>query len=206
MIIAGCSDGDTTRVEGSGNVITETRPVGDFDRISVEGFGLLNVQVGPATSLSVDAEDNVLPHLVTNVEGDTLTVGSSPDVSFSSVEEPVYTITTPALVSVSIAGSGDVTATGIQTGSFEVSISGSGDVEPAGVTSALDVSIDGSGDFRGEGLVAETAEVDVNGSGRALVNATDSRDASVNGSGRVTYLGDPTLTESVSGSGSITPG
>jgi hypothetical protein len=226
MLIAGCTDADTTTVEGSGNVITETRTVGDFDRISVEGLGRIDVEVGPETSLNIEAEDNVLPYLVTEVEGSTLTIGSLENTSFRSIEEPIYTITTPTLGGVSIAGSGDVTVTGSLTGSFEVSIAGSGDVTapgiqvenldvsisgsghvvPSGAAAALDVSIEGSGHFRGEDLVAVDAEVDVNGSGNVVVNATETLDVSINGSGNVTYLGDATLTQSISGSGSISRG
>ena len=223
LAVTGCSDDNRTTIEGSGNVVTETRTVDEFDQISVEGFGKLNVEVGPAVSLTVEAEDNVLQYLITEVRGSTLKVGSDDDHEFRNVEEPVYTITTPSLVKVSIAGSGDVTATGIETddfdvsiagsgdvitpevvvGSFDVSISGSGDVEPTGTTTSLGVSINGSGNFRGEGLVVADAEVDINGSGDVTVNASDTLDVSINGSGSVRYLGDPEVTQSVDGSGSV---
>lgn len=226
VILGGCADDDADRVEGSGTMATETRTVDDFDRISVEGFGRLDVEVGPQTALSVEADDNVLPYLVTEVDGSTLRIRTREGTSFRNVEQPIYTISTPALVRVSIGGSGDVTvtglstdrfdlsidgsgdfaATGVQLGTLDVAISGSGDVRPSGVVTTLEVSIAGSGHFRGADLVATDAEVDIDGSGDVVVNATATLDVSIAGSGNVTYLGDPTLTQSIGGSGDISRG
>jgi hypothetical protein len=206
-VAAACTDGlGGERVEGSGNVVSETREVGDFDRIAVESFGTVNVEVGPAASLTVEAEDNVLPLLVTEVDGSTLRLGSEPNTSFRDVEEPVYTITVPSLEEVSISGSGDVTVTGLSNDTFAATISGSGDIRPAGEAVSLDVSISGSGAFHGEGLAVADAEVDVSGSGSVVVDAADSLDVSISGSGDVRYLGDPVVGRSVSGSGSIERG
>jgi len=201
---AGCIDDlGGEQVEGSGTVVTETRETGDFDQIAVEGFGTAIVEVGPAVSLTVAAEDNILPLLVTKVEGSTLTLTTEPNTSFRNVEEPVYTITVPVLVGVSISGSGDVTATGLSGDTFIASISGSGDIRPTGEADALDVSISGSGGFHGENLAVADAEVDVSGSGLAVINASESLDVSIGGSGDVRYLGDPVITQSISGSGSV---
>jgi len=206
VLVSACIDGDDSGIEGSGNVIVEAREVGDFDRISVEGFGVVRVEVGPAPSLTVEAEDNVVPLLVTEVEGTTLELKVKPGTSFRHVEEPLYTITTPTLAGVSISGSGDVTITGLDSESFDAAISGSGDIRPSGTTSSLDVSIGGSGAFHGGDLVATSAEVSVSGSGSVVVEATDTLDVAISGSGDVRYLGDPVLTPSISGSGSIERG
>jgi hypothetical protein len=207
FLLAACSDdGDGDAIRGSGTMITETRAVSGFDQISLEGFGEVIVEVGPVESLTIEAEDNVMPYLVTETDGRTLEIKTKDDTSFRDIEGPVYTITVPHLVTVSIAGSGIVTATGIDTDSFEVSISGSGDVAPVGSVASLTVSIGGSGDFRGEELVATDAKVSIGGSGSVLVNATDTLDVTIGGSGDVTYLGDPALTLSIGGSGTVTAG
>src|SRR5512134_3419247 len=50
---------------GSGNVITQTREVGDFDKVSFSSFGELTIQQGESESLSIEAEDNVLAEIET---------------------------------------------------------------------------------------------------------------------------------------------
>jgi hypothetical protein len=207
VVAVGCIDDiEGEHVEGSGTVVTENREIGDFDRIAVEGFGRVIVEVGPAVSLTVAAEDNILPLLVAKVDGSTLSLTTKPNTSFRNVEEPVYTITVPALVGVSISGSGDVTVTGLKSDTFTATISGSGDIRPTGEAGSLDVSISGSGGFHGENLAVADAEVDVSGSGSVVVNATDSLDVSIGGSGSVRYLGDPVVTQSTGGSGSVERG
>ncbi|HSG78048.1 MAG TPA: head GIN domain-containing protein [Acidimicrobiia bacterium] len=226
VVVGGCVDDESDTIEGSGTVATETRAVGEFDRISVEGFGRLDVEVGLQTSLSIAADDNVLPYLVTDVDGNTLRIRSREDTSFRNIEQPIFTISTPLLAGVSISGSGEATVAGLAADRFEVSISGSGDltaadvqlvvldvsisgsgnVRPSGVAETLSLSIAGSGHFRGADLVAAFADVDIGGSGNVVVHATESLDISIGGSGGVTYLGDPALTQSIGGSGDISRG
>lgn len=203
FLIAGCDEvGDALNgVRGSGNVITETRDAGGFDEIVVLGSGEVVVSVTGTESLMIEAEDNIMPLLTTEVRGGRLELGS--ESSFSATQGITYTISAVALEGVEINGSGDVLATGIDADSFEVRISGSGDVEATGTTGELDVGVSGSGSYRGEDLVASVGTVSVSGSGSVLVNVTDDLTASVSGSGRVEYIGDPALDEEVSGSGDV---
>jgi len=205
FLATACSDDDDA-IRGSGTMITETRAVSGFDQISLEGFGEVVVEVGPAESLTIEAEDNVMPYLVTETDGRTLEIKTKDDTSFRDIEGPVYSVTMPHLVTVSIAGSGIVTVTGVDNDSFEVSISGSGDVAPVGSVGSLTVSIGGSGDFHGEELIATDATVSIGGSGSVVVNATDTLAVIIGGSGDVTYLGDPALALSIGGSGTVTAG
>src|SRR5262249_24541080 len=50
-------------VRGSGNVKSESRDVRDFDRVGVSGVGTLTITQGSTESLTIQAEDNLLPLL-----------------------------------------------------------------------------------------------------------------------------------------------
>ncbi|HWL48440.1 MAG TPA: DUF2807 domain-containing protein, partial [Acidimicrobiia bacterium] len=52
-------------VEGSGNVITESREVSDFNEIVLGGSGRVMVEVTGTESLTIEAEDNIMPLLET---------------------------------------------------------------------------------------------------------------------------------------------
>jgi len=203
--LSGCIDvdvdGDGDSVRGSGNVVTESRDVSGFDEIAVFGSGEVVVDVTGTESLTIEAEDNIMPLLETEVRNGVLELEVEGNVS--ATRDIKYTITAATLQGVSIAGSGDVTATGVQSDEFAVEIAGSGDVSPAGTVAALSIEIAGSGRFQGEDLVATTATVEVAGSGDVVVNATEELDIDVAGSGNVEYVGNPTVTQSVSGSGEV---
>ena len=67
---------------GSNNAETEAREVEGFAEISVGGAIKLDVTIGPAISISVTADDNILPHVKTEVSGDRLKIYV--DESYSS--------------------------------------------------------------------------------------------------------------------------
>ena len=202
LLVVGCDDlSFDDAVQGSGNVVTESRAVSGFDEIVVLGSGAVTVDVTGTESLTIEAEDNIMPLLTTEVRNGRLELGS--ESSFSTNRGIVYTITVETLAGVEINGSGDVTANGVDAHVFDVEINGSGEVDANGTCDELSIEINGSGEYVGDRLVAATGSVDVSGSGEALVNVTDVLDIEVSGSGDVEYLGDPTVTQDISGSGSV---
>jgi hypothetical protein len=189
-------------VEGSGNVITETRDVSGFSEIVVGGTGVVTVQVTGTESLSIEAEDNIMPLLETNVANGRLVLDTTR--SISPTVDIVYTITAATLEGLEVSGSAAIEAAGIETGDFSVDISGSGEVVASGaVDGLLSLSISGSGAFDGESLTAPEGTVDISGSGDAVVNVSETLDISVSGSGNVEYLGSPAVDQDISGSGNI---
>jgi hypothetical protein len=204
LLLVGCDDDGVSGgngVRGSGDMVAESRQVSGFDEIVVLGSGDVIVSVTGTESLTIEAEDNIMPLLTAEVSGGRLELGS--DASFSATRGISYTITAVELDGVTINGSGDVAASGIEAGSFEATINGSGDVEPVGTSEELNVGINGSGNYNGEDLIASLGTVEVSGSGSAVVNVTDDLTVRIGGSGDVEYLGNPTLTQDISGSGDV---
>lgn len=186
---------------GSGTMAIEARDVSGFSEIDLSGSGTVLVSVTGTESLTVEAEDNILPLLTTEVRDGRLVLGTKQ--SISPTRDIVYSITVINLDAVAVSGSGSVTAVDVVANGFEVDISGSGAVTLEGVSEDLDLSIGGSGAFEGEGFVAATGTVSVSGSGDVVVNVTDDLDVDVSGSGSVEYIGDPAVSTSISGSGEI---
>ena len=201
LAVSAC-DGGVFGVRGSGNVITESRDVNGFSEIALFGSGTVRVDVNGSESLIIEAEDNIMPLLKTEVRNGRLEL--SVESNISPTTDVTYTVSAVALDGVTIAGSGKVTATGVAADSFDVEISGSGRVEPTGTSGTLVVEISGSGNYLGEGLAASVGTVRMSGSGEAVVNVADDLDVDISGSGGVQYIGGPNVTESISGSGDIT--
>ena len=186
---------------GSGTMAVESRDVRGFNAIDLNGSGAVHVSVTGTESLTVEAEDNILPLLTTEIRNGTLVLGASQ--SISPTREIVYTITVISLEAVAVSGSGSVTVQAVDAKGFEVDISGSGTVTPTGVSEILDLSISGSGRYQGDGLVSMAGTVSISGSGGAVVSVTDDLEVDVSGSGTVEYIGDPAISTSISGSGTV---
>lgn len=189
---------------GSGKIVTEPREVSGIKTVVVAGSGKLLVEHGDEESLTVTADDNILPLLTSNVVGGKLTLGARPGSSYSTRSDVVYKLTVKTLNGVTVSGSANAFANGVKAESFDVVLSGSGNLTASGSAVEQDITVSGSGNFDGEKLLGQMVNVKVNGSGNATVNVSDALNASASGSGNITFLGNPdTVNQKTSGSGKI---
>jgi hypothetical protein len=205
-----------------GNRATQTREISDVSAVVLATSGSLRISVGDEPSLTISAGEAVLERLTTEIDGETLVIdlpgpwgGNLGRIEYDLVLPALDTVSIPGSgevtgelapadrLTIDISGSGDVRVDPVDVSDVAVTIAGSGSVTLEGRTSTLAVSIPGSGDFTGANLAAATAVVSISGSGEAGVNVTRTLDASISGSGEITYLGDPSVTSNVTGSGDI---
>lgn len=197
----GCSD--IAAVKGSGVVKSETRDVTGFTDVRVLGTGEVILRRTGADSLTVEAEDNLLPLLESRVRNGRLSLGTRDNVNISPTRPIRYHVTVKELTHVEISGSGDIRATDIDTDRLTAEISGSGSARLAGRADEVVLKISGSGACQAADLHCKTAAVSISGSGDAVINATDRVRADVSGSGTVKYLNNPSVEQHVSGSGDV---
>jgi hypothetical protein len=201
--IAACDD-DSDAVSGSGSVVLEERDVSGFSDIELRGSGDLVVDVGTIESLTIEADDNLLALISTEVRGSSLVIENEQSMSPST--DIVYRIEAIDFDGVSIAGRAEVVAPNVDCDTFSVSVAGSGSFDLDGSCDVLDVDIAGSGNVDADGLLVERADVSITGSGDVVVNASDELDVSITGSGDVVYLGDPATDIDIQGSGVVQRG
>ena len=191
-------------VQGSGVLVTDSRPVAAFGSVDLAGSNNVVIRVGEKQSVQVYGDDNLIDRVTTNVDATTLVIGNKPG-SYSTNSPMRVEVSVPSLSELTLSGSGTVLVSGVERPSFTVTISGSGVVRASGTTEQLDATVSGSGQAELGGLEASAVQV-VSGSGQIVVTATESLDASVPGSGSIVYGGNPSdVTKSVSGSGEIIP-
>ena len=209
--------------KGSGNMATESRDVSGFDQVSLSGIGTLVIEQGNREALTIEAEDNILPRIRTEVRNGRLEIGMRPGTSIQPTREIRYHLTMRDIHAIEVEGSADVESASIQTDALTLSlagsadarierfagdqlnvrISGSGTCTIAGDVTDQRVEIEGSGEYSAADLASETAAVDVAGSGDATVRVAQSLNVSIAGSGDVHYYGNPSINQRILGSGRI---
>jgi hypothetical protein len=199
----GCGRMSAPAVRGSGVVKTEDREASGFSEVWLSGSGEVRVEVGNTDSVTVEAEDNILPLLETRVADGRLNLGTKRNASISPTRPIRYHVTVKELTAIGVAGSGKFHVDGVDARRLTADISGSGSATLAGKADDLRLSVSGSGDYDAAKLITKTAKVEISGSGSATVNASDHVEAQISGSGSVHYLGTPTVEKHVSGSGSV---
>ena len=191
------------RIRGSGTVTTESRPVQGFREVSLNGSGQLTIEQNGAESLTITADDNLMPYLTSDVTGNRLTLGTKEHTNISPTKDIVYKLSVKDLNLISVAGDGSADAKGIRTGQLRVVVAGSGSLSAAGAADEQEVTIAGSGDYRGGSVKSKFTKISIMGSGNADLDASDKLDATIMGSGDIRYTGNPTIDRHILGSGSI---
>jgi hypothetical protein len=195
-------------VNGSGNIITQTIDVSNFDRVSLEGSGDVYIDQGQTESLTIEADDNILPLLETKVRGSELILTTKPNQNINPSQKIVYRITVKDLNGVSLKGSGNFYIDPLKSDAMDVVLSGSGDIKFKDLSSGkLSLDLDGSGNIAADQLAAQAIDVSVRGSGGIkLAGTAGPQTVSFDGSGE--YLaGDletPSADVKIAGSADIT--
>lgn len=213
----------TTRVIGSGNVITESRWVGNFSAVELSGIGTMIITQGDTPALEITAEENIMKYLQSDLRGNDLVLRVQDFVSLDPRADIVYRLTvtdlerieTSGLGSIEIdslvapdlyleiSGSGNVHINDLQTDNFMLEVSGLGDIEVAGRAEEQRVELSGAGNYDAALLYSKNANVEISGTGTAIVWAEKMLDVEISGMGSLKYYGNPTLSTEMSGVGKI---
>lgn len=172
-------------LEGSRNVTTETRQVSNFDQVELRGIGELYVTQGNEETLRIEAEDNLIPYITTEVHGKTLEIGFEPVVSVWPRRPVKFYLTLKNVTALRVSGSGDIHSGRLAANELQLAVSGSGNL----IVDQLDVksltnTVSGSGDLRVDQLKADFIQTTLSGSGTCeLAGETTKQSTRVSGSG-----------------------
>ena len=198
--VGGCSS--ITGRTGTGAVKTETRQAAPFSKIEV-GFGIhITVGTGAAKPLEVRAQENILPIIETDVQGDTLRIRGTSEFNSSTAVE--VTIVTPTLTGVSLGGGSSAQITGIAADRLEVTVGGGGSITATGTIEALSLTMTGGSDAMLADLAAKTVGIELSGGSTAALRASDEVSGSASGGSHATVAGDARLNVQSSGGAEVT--
>jgi hypothetical protein len=216
--------GGANAVRGSGNVVEEERSVTGFSGIQLSNQGNAFIELGETESLVVEAEDNLLEHIVTDVRGDTLLLGTENNVSLNNTKPIRYHLTVKELDDIQITSSGNVTAPSLEAETFAIRVSSSGNLDMDGIeanrlvvdisssgnvsigdgqVSEQDITISSSGEYDARDVDSRQAEVRLSSSGDATIRVSDQLQANLTSSGNLYYTGNPEVDSRETSSGRV---
>ncbi|HEX9388816.1 MAG TPA: DUF2807 domain-containing protein [Anaerolineales bacterium] len=190
---------------GSGNVISQTREVSGFEAVSVAYPAQVLIKQGNAESLKIEADDNLLPNLKTQVKNGTLEIFYKRENGkhVNPTKTVKITIVVKDLKNVDFTSAGELTVENLKTDALDVSLSGAGSSTASGTADDLNLTISGFGDFKGADLHSQDARVDISGAGSATVWVDNDLNAQISGAGSISYYGSASVTKQVSGVGGV---
>ena len=155
---------------GSGEVVSEKRDVRDFDSVRLSGSGTIFITQTGEESLSIEAEESILPLLTSEVHGHQLELGVRHGVNIAPRASIHYYLTVRDLRGLAITGAGKVQMSSLTTDTLRVTISGAGDLQGPELTAdTLDISISGAGKVMVNSLTTNALDVTIPGTGSATL-------------------------------------
>lgn len=190
-------------IQGSGRPARQARSPGPFRSVVLRGTAHLRIEQTGIDSVSVTADDNLLPYLGAEVDGDRLVLGATGINDLVPTRPVTYHVTIAALRGIEARGAGEVRAAGLDGNQLEVALSGSARVALEGRVDHLAARVSGAGRLDAGALSCRSARVQVSDSAAALVDPSDRLEADASGSATVEYLGEPEVSRRTSGSARV---
>lgn len=215
----------TKKVSGNREITTETRNVGDYDKISITGSFKVKIVPGNPGSIKITADENLLEYIETYTKGSKLVIRVNSKFSITHYAKLDVEVPVDYLSQIWLTGSGEVynlqtfdwknlvlslTGSGkldIKTGvnHLTAKLIGSGDIILTGEAETAKYSLTGSGLISAKDLEVQQVEANLTGSGEIRLRAIQKLNARVMGNGDIYYYGEPDILKTKTlGSGDIT--
>jgi hypothetical protein len=224
MLFPACRQIFAKRINGNGNIITQTRSAGQFNSIDVGGSIDVYVKQDSVRSIKVEADENLQQYIETINDGDLLRIKTEEGFNINSSRKIKVYVSGPMFKSLDVSGACDLFGDGniksssaidiglsgschatldIDAPKVSADLSGSCSVNLKGQTKDFDIKGSGSMELKCFDLLAENVDLDISGAGDAEVYSSVKLSGSISGSADVRYKGAAQTSIETSGSSSI---
>jgi hypothetical protein len=212
-LVAGCTGvvrGNAIR--GSGDIVTREESVSGFVQVRASHGFNVDIRRGEEYQVTIRVDDNLVPYLVVEKQGNALRIGLEPNNSYLNTTLQAE-VTMPTLTGVEASGGSDVRVAGfgsterlnvnisgggslrgdIDAGAADFELSGGSEMQLSGSGRDLRLEVSGGGNADLANFTVRDVDANLSGGSQATVNASGTIDAVASGGARLFYLDSPTL-------------
>ena len=176
-------------IRGSGVAGSEVRDLAGFKGVDVGGIFQVEILAGNDFEVAIDADENLLQFIKTDVEGGVLRISTSERLKS---DNPIRVrISAPDIESLDASGACKVSLTGVKNSALNVDTSGASKITLSGETQAFTVDVSGASGVEAESLKAENATVDASGASKVSLFVSNRLISEASGASKIVYLGNP---------------
>jgi hypothetical protein len=205
------------KVKGSGNVVSQDRPIGEFTELHLDGIFNVFISQGDKPSVKVEADDNLQAFIKVDMEGNKLKITDENEENIKKFTKMSVYVTVREIEKLYVDMVGDVvtkdtlnssifrfisdestgkTELNIVTTNLSIESKSLGDLKLAGSAEKLDISYKGIGNIDAFKLKAVEGMIQYSGVGDIDVNVTGNISITSSGTGHVAYKGGAVVTKS----------
>jgi hypothetical protein len=187
LFLSSCENSLIGCIQGNGRIATETRTIGDFERISSSGNFIVDVQLSNEPALSIEADENLLSYIRTSIQGNTLVLETRNNKCLRSREAIRIYVDATSIERLKLSGSGEIYCGDILNQVLDIDLSGSGTIETPDLdVNELDINLSGSGDIICENADVNFVNANISGSGKIVLEGNaNTSDFDISGSGDI---------------------
>ena len=208
----------------TGNFVKEDRNVSGFTKLDIGGAFKVYLSQGDQEKLVIEADDNEIKDIVTEVSGNTLKIYTKSDWN-SRYHDMTVWVTFKSLDHIDFSGAVEVTGEGtlnfdrldmdvsgaaeiqmaMKAVKFDAEFSGASEVDFSGNCTSGYLELSGASDFDAQDLEFVDLNIEVSGASEAKVWATGTLNIDASGASDIRYKGAPKISINESGASSVKP-
>ena len=209
-------------IKGNGNVVKEDRVVEAYSGLDISSaFNVVIVQ-GDHYSLTVEADENLLPIIETKVKRGVLYISTKENIR--KFEKMNIYLTFVDIDRMQISGAVDIESRGVinvkelnldcsgatdvdlslEVSTLRLDLSGASDIDLEGRCGMFVIDVSGASDLNAYDMKSNDVHIDASGASNVKVFAVSSIKADVSGASDVSYKGNPSTNDiTTSGAGDV---
>ncbi|MEP6711210.1 MAG: head GIN domain-containing protein [Ferruginibacter sp.] len=207
---------------GSGNIVTEKRSTSAFTGVNASGGFEIEIKNGPVEQVTVEADDNIIKDIETNVSDGQLKIRVRTN-NLHDAHLKVF-ITAPQINKITASAGADITVkdelrssdeinlqassgskiiTALDAPSVSADASSAGDIEVSGRTKTFNVESSSGSSVKASQLLSENTIATASSGATANVHASVSLQANASSGGNINYKGGGSTKINQSSGGSV---
>ncbi|PRY15026.1 putative autotransporter adhesin-like protein [Pontibacter ummariensis] len=209
------------QLRGNGNIKTESRRVSNFNGLDVSGGFIVEVTKGSNEGVRLEADENLLDNIRTEVRDGVLHIYNEKGVTTSKAMKAYVTVEelnnldisggvkvignstfTPNALRLDASGGSDIKLT-LDTRELLGNLSGASKVALSGKAGEVVMDVSGASNVNAADLQASRVKIESSGASKARVYATEALDIDASGASAVYYKGTPSITSETSAAARI---
>lgn len=208
-------------ITGKGEVVKENFKIKSFDGIDISSAFDIELTQGNSESLVIEAQENIMDHIVVEVVGGTLKIYVKGNIrrvkqmkayiSFKMIDEIELSGACDLIgmnkfelkeLYIDLSGASDIRIN-LDANEINIEASGATEIELRGTANELEIDISGASDINTLDLVVDDVVIDASGASTIKVFANKDLRVDASGATKVRYKGSPSISFDSSGASSI---
>ena len=213
LLIVGTAVAQVKRIKGTGYLLVQARDAKQsFTKVSVQRGITLYLKQGTEFGITIEADDNIISYVKTEIKNGQLNVFLDPNVIIRSFTAMNVSVAAPDITDINVESAArligssplKVNKLDINASGLDVEASNAAQLELKGAVDHLELELSSAATLKAWDLRVTDCEAGVSGAAKAEVYVSGTLEVQLSSAGLLVYDGNPRITKKdVSGRGAL---